>query len=77
MHSEISKTRFKAQALKIMRQLEKSGEPIIITDHGKPKLIVRKYSEPVSDPLERLRGSVLRYESPLEPIADGDWEALA
>ena len=29
----------------------------------------------VSDPWEKLRGSVLRYDRPTDPVASEDWEA--
>ncbi|WP_376697473.1 type II toxin-antitoxin system Phd/YefM family antitoxin [Wenzhouxiangella sp. EGI_FJ10305] len=76
MKTEISKTRFKAQALKIFRRLEKTGEPLIVTDRGRPALIVRKYTRSQPDPLERLRGSVQRYEQPFESVGEDHWEAL-
>lgn len=76
MKTEISKTRFKAQALKIFRRLEKTGEPVIVTDRGRPALIVRKYTRPTPEPLARLRGSVKRYDQPFDPVGEEHWEAL-
>ena len=73
---QVSKSRFKAHALELFRQVEASGEPLVITDHGRPCLEVRPYRPQTDDPLERLRGSVLRFEDPFEPVAAGDWEAL-
>lgn len=75
MHTEISKSQFKAKALEFFRQVEASGEPLIITDHGQPKLEVRKLEERSRHPLDILRGSVLRFDHPTEPVADDDWEA--
>lgn len=77
MESEISKSRFKAHALEILRQVERDNEPAVITDRGRPALIVRKYAPTVSSPLERLRGSVVRYDMPMEPVDDDSWDALA
>lgn len=76
MSIQASKSEFKAKALEFFRLVEASGEPVIVTDHGKPKLEVRLYREHARPPLEVLRGSVLRYESPLAPIGEEDWEAL-
>jgi hypothetical protein len=73
----ISKSRFKAQALEIFRRIERTGEPVIVTDNGTPRLIVQKYVEKAVDMRGKLKGSVLRYEDPFAPVADGDWEALA
>ena len=77
---QVSKSRFKAQALELFRQIEASGEPLVITDHGRPTLEVRPFrpSDPSSsDPLSQLRGSVLHYDDPFVPVAEGEWEALA
>jgi len=76
MNSEVSKSRFKAHALEIFRQIELTGEPTIVTDRGLPSLIIRKFSSSDRSALDRLRGSVVRYESPLEPLASDDWEGL-
>ncbi|MBN3753266.1 type II toxin-antitoxin system Phd/YefM family antitoxin [Paraburkholderia sp. Tr-20389] len=71
----VSKTEFKAKALEFFRQIEASGESVIVTDHGKPVLEVRPYRSVERSPLELLRGSVVRYDNPTDPVADGDWEA--
>ena len=77
---QVSKSQFKARALALFRQIEATGEPLVITDHGRPALEVRPYRPSPTeqpDPLQTLRGSVLRYEDPLAPVAQGDWDALA
>ena len=76
---QVSKSRFKAQALELFRQVEASGEPLVVTDHGRPTLEVRPYrpAQPAADPLEELRGSVLRFDDPFAPVGENDWEALA
>jgi len=76
---QVSKSRFKAQALELFRQVEASGEPLVVTDHGRPTLEVRPYRpvRPDTNPLEELRGSVLRFDDPFAPVGENDWEALA
>ena len=76
---QVSKSRFKAQALELFRQVEASGEPLVVTDHGRPTLEVRPCSpaRPAADPLEELRGSVLRFDDPFAPVGENDWEVLA
>jgi len=69
MQTKISKSRFKARALEIIRHVELSGEQVIVTDHGTPRVIVRKYVGGAPTALAKLSGSVLRYDDPLEPIA--------
>jgi len=76
----VSKSQFKAHALELFRQIEASGEPLVVTDHGRPALEVRPYqpaADAVADPLSALLGSLLHYEEPCDPVAEGDWEALA
>ena len=72
---EISKSRFKAKALELFRKIEAGGEPVIVTDNGQPKLEIRPYTPGTRDPLDVLRGSVLRYGEPTAPVAEDDWEA--
>lgn len=76
MDTQISKSKFKARALAILRRIERTGEPVTITDHGKPTLTVRPYNPGAPTPRERLKGSVIRYEDPFEPVDDENWEAL-
>lgn len=68
-----SKTEFKARALELFRQVEASGQPVIITDHGYPTLELRP-CRPAGSALERLRSTVVRYDDPLLPV-DVDWSA--
>jgi antitoxin (DNA-binding transcriptional repressor) of toxin-antitoxin stability system len=76
MVSRVSKSRFKAQALEIFRRIESTGEPVIVTDRGEPTLVVRKYVAQGQDARARLRGSVMRYDDPFEPVGTDDWEAV-
>ena len=72
--NQVSKSDFKAKALEYFRQIEASGESVIVTDHGKPALEVRPYRREDRHPLDILRGTVVRYENPTEPVAESDWE---
>lgn len=74
MLTSVSKSVFKAKALEIFRQVEATGEPVVVTDHGKPSLEVRRYQSRGRHPLDVLRGSVLRFERPTDPVGEGDWE---
>lgn len=71
---QVSKTEFKAKALEFFRQVEASGESVVVTDHGRPTLELRPYRGLERDPLEILRGSVVRYDGPTDPL-DVDWDA--
>ena len=72
---KVSKSEFKAKALEYFRQIEASGRSLIVTDHGKPVLEVRAYRSVARDPLEVLRGSVVRYDEPTAPVGEHDWES--
>jgi antitoxin (DNA-binding transcriptional repressor) of toxin-antitoxin stability system len=76
MPDSLSKSEFKTKALEVFRQVEASGEAVIITDHGKPSIEIRKFHPIARDPLQTLKGSVTRYTDPLEPVASEDWAAL-
>lgn len=65
---QVSKSQFKARALELFRQVEVSGEPVIVTDKGRPVIEVRRYRTDHRSPLERLRGSVLELVDPFEPV---------
>lgn len=77
MDTQISKSRFKAHALEIFRHVETTGEAVIVTDHGAPAVIVRKYTGTAADVRAKLKGSVLRYDTPFAPVADDEWDVLA
>ena len=70
---KVSKTEFKAKALEYFRQIESTRKSVVITDHGKPALEVRPYRDVKRNPLELLRGTVVRYDNPTEPVSV-DWE---
>ncbi|MDR5857144.1 type II toxin-antitoxin system Phd/YefM family antitoxin [Caballeronia sp. LZ062] len=74
-HKRVSKSEFKAKALEYFRLVESTGESMIVTDHGKPVLEVRRYDNTARTPLEELRGSVLFCEDAFEPLGEDDWEA--
>ena len=76
METEVSKSQFKAKALEILRRVEATGEPVLVTDHGKPTIEVRRHRALARSPLDLLRGSVVEYLDPTEPVGEQDWEAL-
>jgi len=76
MKEMISKSKFKPRALEYFRLVEKTGKPLIIADRGKPVIKIVPYSEDPEEALKALRGSVLSYERPLDPVGIRDWESL-
>jgi prevent-host-death family protein len=75
MPLSVSKSRFKAQALELFREVERTGQPIIITDRGTPVLKVTPYREDPDAALRVLRETVVKYDAPTQPVADEDWES--
>ena len=72
---QISKSQFKAKALEYFPEIEASGKPVIITDHGHPTLEVRLYSPPETNPKALLKGSVIKYTDPTMPVDEDTWES--
>lgn len=77
MQESISKSEFKAKALELFRMVETSGQTVIVTDHGKPTIEVKKFCPITRHPLEVLKGTVIEYSSPTEPVGTDDWETLS
>ena len=73
----VSKSAMKARALEYFRLVERTGQGIVITDHGRPVLKLIPYSADPSEALAALRESVIRYDDPTEPVGLEDWEALS
>jgi prevent-host-death family protein len=77
MDRSVSKSKFKPRSLEYFREVETTGEPLIITDHGRPVVKIVPFSP--ADPRKRmsqLRNVITRYEAPEEPVAVEDWEGL-
>lgn len=75
MATSVSKSRFKAHALELFRQVEQTGQPLIITDRGTPVLKISPYSEDPKAALRVLRETVVRYDAPTKPVGESDWES--
>ena len=76
MERRVSKSRFKARALEYFRQVEQTRKEVIVTDHGRPVVRITPFVADSSATLRELRGSILRYDEPTEPVGREDWEAL-
>jgi prevent-host-death family protein len=72
---QVPKSQFKARALEYLRRVQKTGQPLVILDHGRPVVQVVPYRGEASEILRVLRGSVRRYVQPTKPVATEDWEA--
>jgi len=72
----VSKSTLKAKALQYFREVEQSGEPLVVTDRGKPVLQIVPFRGDPDAARRALEGSVLLYDDATEPLAVEDWEAL-
>lgn len=70
----VSKSQFKPRALAYLREVEESGEPLVLTDRGRPVLRIAPYA-PAAETLAALRGCVVRYDAATEPVAVDEWES--
>jgi prevent-host-death family protein len=64
---------FKNRCLEIMDKVKSTGEPIVVTKHGKPVVRIEPAAN-TDEPAEALRGAIL-YQAP-EIFSTGEaWEA--
>ena len=67
--------RFKAQCLAIMDQVQKSGEPVVITKHGKPVAKLVRAESTGDDIFDYMKGKVKIVGDIVGPITPlEDWE---
>ena len=62
--------------MKFFREVEKTGSPLIISDHGKPVIKIIPYVDQTPETLKSMRNTVVEYKAPLEPVGLDNWEAL-
>ena len=75
MIETVSKSVFKAKALELFRQVERTGAPIVITDRGVPVLTLAPFRAAPDSTMTLLRESVVKYNAATEPVGADDWEA--
>ena len=65
----ISKSKLKANLLRIFRQIEESGEELIVTDRGRAVLPIQPIAQKksVEEVFADVRGEVIDYEEINEP----------
>jgi len=74
MENRISKSKFKPKTIEFLRQVERTGQELIVTHRGKPVLKIVPYREEPMELLKSLRNTVLKYDDPTEPIGWEDWD---
>ena len=62
---------FKAKCLKLMDRVRETGVEYVITKHGEPVAKLVPYKAKQRTPVfGALRGTILKYERPFEPLDD-------
>lgn len=55
--------------------MQEKRREILITDRGRPVVRISPVGEADETELQELRGLVVRYVDPLEPVDSEEWEA--
>lgn len=73
----VSKSKLKAEMLRIFREIEETGQEVIVTDNNRPVLVIRKLNQArsVEEVFADYRGKIAFYEDPDTP-SSVDWEDL-
>ena len=78
MAKTIGAAEFKATCLRVIKQIGRDGEPVTITNRGRPVAVLSPAPAPGkrSSIIGAMRGSVLAYDDPFAPATDpSDWHA--
>ena len=71
---EVAAAEFKARCLELMDRVRETGAEYVITKHGRPVAKLVPVVEPGRDRVfGSMKGTVLEYERPLDPL-DEDYE---
>lgn len=76
---QVAAAEFKAKCLRIIKEMQETGESVVVTRRGHPVAIVSlpPSAEPAQPIFGSMRGSVIKYDDPFEPAASPeDWSAL-
>lgn len=74
MSTTVSKSKLKTHMLRIFREIEQSGDDLVVTDHGKPVLLITplRPRQQVETVFEDLEGQVGYPEDINSPTTD-EW----
>lgn len=73
----ISKSALKAKLLEYFRDVERTGEPLVVTSHGVPVLEIVPYREgrSTADVFDDLRGRA-RYHGDIVAPTEEEWDVV-
>ena len=70
----VAAAEFKATCLELMDRVRETGVEYVVTKHGKPVAKLVPYLEPKPRKVVgSMKGTVLKYERPFDPI-DAEWD---
>ncbi len=74
MAKRVAAAEFKAKCLEMMDHVRETGAEYIVTKHGRPVAKLVQYREPRTQAFfGSMKGTVLEYERPFEPI-EGEYD---
>ncbi|MFP3479432.1 MULTISPECIES: type II toxin-antitoxin system Phd/YefM family antitoxin [Burkholderia] len=65
MEKRVSKAMFKTKACELFRQVEMLGESVIVTDHGRPTIEIRRYGGPKRNAVASVRTAIVHFDPEL------------
>lgn len=75
----VGAARFKARCLRLINQMRQDGEPLTVTNRGRPVAILSPIHEQDRSEsiIGAMAGTVLAYDDPFGPAADpSEWASL-
>ena len=71
---EVSKSALKAKMLEYFREIEETGEELIVTDHRRPvlRVVPLRARTPAAETFSDVRGRVVYHDDILAPTTD-EW----
>lgn len=79
MGKTIAASEFQAKCLRIINELREGGEPVTITNRGKPVAVLSPVQpeREIRSIIGAMKGTVLAYDNPFAPAVDSSaWDAM-
>ena len=79
MGKTIAASAFQAKCLRIINEMREDGEPVTITNRGRPVAVLSpvRPERAARSIVGAMKGSVLAYDDPFRPAGDlSDWNAV-
>lgn len=73
---KVSKSNFKPKAFEYFRLVAEKRREILITDRGRPVALISPVDQADESELLALRGLLVKYVDPFEPVGVDDWDAV-